>query len=177
MIRLVQLKHPGQGQRLATVEGNKLCLLAGIDSSYTFAQEAITRGKTLAQAVSDVLSAESLGYDSIYRGESDWRLLPPFDHPDEPARCLVAGTGLTHKKSADNRQAMHANTAQISDSMRMYQWGVEGGRPAPGEIGFQPEWFYKGCGTILRAHGRAAGLFPTALAWTVARRRRRRALT
>ena len=135
------------------VEGNKLRLLAGIDSSYTLAQDAITRAKPLAQAISDVLSAESLDYNSIYRGESDWRLLPPFDHPDEPARCLVAGTGLTHKKSADNRQAMHSNTAQISDSMRMYQWGVEGGRPPAGEIGFQPEWFYKGCGTILRAHG------------------------
>src|SRR5262249_27628304 len=29
----------------------------------------------------------------------------------------------------------------------------EGGRPAPGTIGVAPEWFYKGCGTILRAHG------------------------
>ena len=41
----------------------------------------------------------------------------------------------------------------MSDSMKMYQWGLEGGRPAPGEIGVSPEWFYKGCGTILRAHG------------------------
>jgi hypothetical protein len=153
MIRLIQLKHPVQGRRLAVVEENKLRLLAGIDSSYQLAQDAIARGKTLAQAISNSLSSEMLDYDAIHRGESEWRLLPPFDHPEEPARCLVAGTGLTHKKSADNRQAMHANTAQISDSMRMYQWGVEGGRPAPGEIGFQPEWFYKGCGTILRAHG------------------------
>src|SRR5581483_11792329 len=29
------------------------------------------------------------------------------------------------------------------------------GRPAPGEIGISPEWFYKGCGTILRAHGQS----------------------
>src|SRR5438093_986245 len=32
---------------------------------------------------------------------------------------------------------------------------VEGGRPAPGTIGAPQEWFYKGCGTILRAHGEA----------------------
>ncbi len=25
--------------------------------------------------------------------------------------------------------------------------------PRPGRIGVQPEWFYKGTGTILRAHG------------------------
>jgi hypothetical protein len=37
--------------------------------------------------------------------------------------------------------------------MKMYRIGLEGGRPAPGDIGAAPEWFYKGCGTILRAHG------------------------
>jgi hypothetical protein len=37
--------------------------------------------------------------------------------------------------------------------MKMYLAGLEGGRPAPGIIGVAPEWFYKGCGTILRAHG------------------------
>jgi hypothetical protein len=37
--------------------------------------------------------------------------------------------------------------------MRMFQLGVEQGKPAAGEIGAAPEWFYKGNGTILRAHG------------------------
>src|SRR6266699_1197460 len=90
------------------------------------------------------------------------------------SRCLVTGTGLTHRKSAENRQAMHSGTGfqpvsagvegdrpranrleacATSDSMKMYQWGVEGGRPVRGKIGVSPEWFYKGCGTILRAHG------------------------
>ena len=31
--------------------------------------------------------------------------------------------------------------------------GLEGGRPEAGQIGIQPEWFYKGNGLILRAHG------------------------
>src|SRR5438874_9707152 len=50
---------------------------------------------------------------------------------------------------------MHAASklAVLTDSMRMYQSGLEGGRPKPGKIGVSPEWFYKGCGTILRAHG------------------------
>lgn len=93
-----------------------------------------------------------LDYDPIYRLESDWRLLAPFTHP-EPTRCLVTGTGLTHKASADNRQAMHHNPAELSDSMRMYLAGLQGGRPEAGKIGVSPEWFYKGCGAILRAHG------------------------
>jgi hypothetical protein len=66
---------------------------------------------------------------------------------------MVSGTGLTHKGSAANRQAMHAADAAPTDSMRMFQWGLEGGRPAPGQVGVSPEWFYKGTGAILRAHG------------------------
>src|SRR5207245_11500794 len=49
-------------------------------------------------------------YDDVYAGRAAWQLLPPFDHPDEPARYLVTGTGLTHKASAENRQAMHVST-------------------------------------------------------------------
>jgi hypothetical protein len=46
-----------------------------------------------------------------------------------------------------------AQAKPITDSMRMYEWGVEGGRPAEGQIGVPPEWFYKGTGAILRGHG------------------------
>jgi hypothetical protein len=36
--------------------------------------------------------------------------------------------------------------------MKMFQIGLEGGRPEAGRIGASPECFYKGVGTILRAH-------------------------
>jgi len=153
MIRLVQLKHPKHGRRVAFVEGDKLCLLTGVDSILRLAEAAIARKSSIAKRISVSRSREVLDYDSVYTDKSGWRLLPAFDHPDEPTRCLVTGTGLTHRKSADNRQAMHSGTAPVSDSMKMYQWGLEGGRPAGGKIGVPPEWFYKGCGTILRAHG------------------------
>jgi hypothetical protein len=132
------------------VEGDRLRLLDGFDSVYALAQAALEAGKRLTDTVR--AGRDTLDYDPIYRLESGWRLLPPFTHP-EPSRCLVTGTGLTHKASADNRQAMHRNPEELSDSMKMYLAGLEGGRPAPGEIGVSPEWFYKGCGTILRAHG------------------------
>jgi hypothetical protein len=67
---------------------------------------------------------------------------------------MVSGTGLSHKVSAENRAAMHSDAnAAITDSMRMYQLGKERGQPAPGCVGVQPEWFYKGDGSILRAQG------------------------
>ena len=47
---------------------------------------------------------------------------------------------------------MHAAGAAPTDSMRMYDLGVDGGRPARGSIGTAPEWFYKGTGTLLRGH-------------------------
>jgi hypothetical protein len=37
--------------------------------------------------------------------------------------------------------------------MRMFLEGVEGGKPAAGQIGQQPEWFYKGDGSQLVAPG------------------------
>jgi len=174
MIRLIQLKHSREGRRVAVVEENTLRLLTAANSIFELAQAAIAKRISLAKQISASRLRESFDYDSIYLGESAWRLLPAFDHPDEPARCLVTGTGLTHRKSAENRQAMHSGTGfqpvsagvegdrlqanrleacATSDSMKMYRWGLEGGRPARGKIGVSPEWFYKGCGTILRAHG------------------------
>src|SRR3954447_13206155 len=142
-MRLVQLMHFGGERRAALVDDTVLRLL---------------RHATVLDAVRAGLSTDptgTLNYEPIYRGESDWRLLPPIDHP-EPARLLVSGTGLTHLQSAANRSAMHAGamdgtTATVTDSARMYQLGVEGGKPAEGAIGSPPEWFYKGSGSILRA--------------------------
>jgi hypothetical protein len=151
-MRLVQLQSPGGATHAAIVEENQLRLVTGADSVYALCQTALRDSKRLAEVAAAAASSETLAYDPIYRMESEWRLLPSWTHP-EPARCLVSGTGLTHKRSADNRQAMHTTPQELSDSMRMYLAGVEGGRPAPGEIGVAPEWFYKGCGTIVRAHG------------------------
>jgi hypothetical protein len=137
---------------VAAVEDGRLRLLRQCSSIYELAQRALERKQPLRETAGECASSETLEYDPIYWLESEWRLLAPFTHP-EPARCLVSGTGLTHKASADNRQAMHADPAQLSDSMRMYLAGIEGGRPAPGAVGVAPEWFYKGLGTILRAHG------------------------
>jgi hypothetical protein len=149
-MRLVQLQRSSGETRVALVDGDTLRLLDDCDSVYDLARQALRTGFRLGYAVRP--GAGTLPYDAVYRLESDWRLLPPLTHP-EPARCLVSGTGLTHKASADNRQAMHQDAADLSDSMRMYLAGVEGGRPEPGAIGVAPEWFYKGCGTTLRAHG------------------------
>lgn len=151
-MRLIQLIRHHDERRVCLVAGDRLRLIDQYSSVYALAQAAIHSASTFSATVSRYLSSAELSYDELYAGHSDWRILPPIDHPEEPARCLVSGTGLTHKGSADNRQAMHAADAAPTDSRRMFQWGLEGGRPAPGAVGVSPEWFYKGPGTILRGH-------------------------
>ena len=82
------------------------------------------------------------------------RVLAPIDH-DDPAHLMMSGTGLTHLGSADARDEMHRMAAaeQQTDSMRMFLEGIEGGKPADGETGCQPEWFYKGDGSQLVGPG------------------------
>jgi hypothetical protein len=153
MTRLVQIRN-GSLNHVALVEEPQLSLIAGVTSVYELAVIAIESRTPLRKVIQERATGKQLDYRDIYLGKSDWRLLPPIHHPTEPARCLVSGTGLTHLGSAKDRQAMHsASQAEMNDSMKIFRWGVESGKPAPGKIGIAPEWFYKGCGTILRGHG------------------------
>jgi hypothetical protein len=150
-MRLIQLQGPG-GRRVGVVEENQIRLLRERESITGLAIAALDAGVPLLRQASSDLSADSLDYDAIYNGVSPWQILPAIDHPEDPGRCMVSGTGLSHLGSASKRQAMHASGEQLTDSMRMFQWGVDGGRPEPGKPGVSPEWFYKGNGAILRAH-------------------------
>lgn len=120
---------------------------------YTLAQEAITRRQSLAELAGQYRTSDFVDYNRLV---DDRRLLAPIVHPD-PAHMLISGTGLTHLGSADTRAAMHAklavDEAQQTDSMRMFRMGLEGGKPAAGQTGVQPEWFYKGDGSIVAPPG------------------------
>lgn len=151
MLNLVQLKNGAAG-RVAVVDGDRLRVLPGFGSVYELAMAAWSAGQGL-ETFAGAQSAEFfVDYDEVYLGVAEWRLAAPVHHPAEPARCLITGTGLTHTASAEARQKMHS-AGEVTDSMRMYRLGEEGGRPAAGAVGTAPEWFYKGNATILRGHG------------------------
>ena len=152
--RLVQLKN-NTGRAVALVDEPNLIIINNFSSVYEIALKAIESGIGLTSLVTQNLSTEKINYDEVYNGKSDnWQLLPAFDHPENPMNCIVSGTGLTHKSSAMSRQAMHQDgDVKPTDSLIVYQWGVEGGNPGPGKIGVQAEWFYKGTGYTLKAHG------------------------
>jgi hypothetical protein len=159
-MRLIQLNGPA-GRRVGIVEDSSIRLLEA-ESIYALAVGSLHSGMTLAQSASAGAGSELLDYDAIYAGDSPWQVLPAIDHPFEPSRCMISGTGLSHLRSAANRQAMHAGAEQVTDSMRMYEWGVAGGRPLPGVPGVSPEWFYKGTGGNLRAHNQPLDVPPYA---------------
>ncbi len=127
--------------------------LDGATSTYALALDAIATGETLAQVAARHGHGEPVDLPAAL---AEGRVLPPIDHPD-PAHCLLTGTGLTHLGSAEGRDGMHKTAAagQATDSMRMFLLGVEGGKPAGGAVGVQPEWFYKGDGSSLVAPGAA----------------------
>jgi hypothetical protein len=150
--RLVQLTDPESRRLVCLVEEPLLRVLRGYSSVYDLALAARAAGESLLAFALAHVGPESVPYDAV-GGEHEgrrWRFLPPIDHPTEPARCLVSGTGLTHRRGVEARQAMHADDETVTDSLRMYDLGVEGGRPQPGALGVSPEWFYKGNGLSLR---------------------------
>ncbi|SFK63956.1 AraD1 family protein [Caulobacter sp. UNC279MFTsu5.1] len=153
VLRFVQLKERGGTRILAAVNDSGLARKVEVaDTLLALAQAALTAGATLAEAA----QAHPLGAEvDIAAALAEGRVLAPIDHPD-PAHLVLTGTGLTHLGSAEGRDKMHKAAQageQLTDSMRMFLMGVEGGKPADGQVGAQPEWFYKGDGSHVVGHG------------------------
>src|SRR5690606_35845237 len=152
-MRLFQFEHEG-GRAVAAVEDGAARVVNDAGSVYSLAREAADGGRRLAEVVaSHGLGREVDAAAILVEG----RMLPPIDHPD-PAHLYVTGTGLTHLGSAATRDAMHKSATEaaevaLTDSMKMFRMGLEGGKPRPGEAGEQPEWFYRGIGHRVIAPG------------------------
>ena len=153
-LRLVQLTTAGGTRCVAAADDSgKARRVDGASGVYELAMLAIKTGATLSSVVASRLSAEAV---DLELAQAEGRLLAPIDHPDA-AHVYVTGTGLTHLGSAESRDKMHKAAAggTLTDSMRMFMMGLEGGKPAEGAVGVQPEWFYKGDGSSLVGTGAA----------------------
>ncbi|HSE74598.1 MAG TPA: AraD1 family protein [Dongiaceae bacterium] len=148
-MRLIQYLSETGARGVARIDGKRAIAVRGAASMVALAQQAITSGQTLEVAVKAAGEGAALDYPALL---SQGRVLAPVDHPDA-AHCLVTGTGLTHLGSADARDKMHKKIAgdveSLSDSMKMFRMGLEGGKPQLPSPGVQPEWFYKGDGSSI----------------------------
>ncbi len=149
-MRLIQLCLPGGERTLAArLDDGTTRRVRNVDSTYALANQAIASGSSIATVVKSLGFAEEM---SISEALCAKRILAPIDHPDS-ARLWLTGTGLTHLGSADARDKMHAKaqSADASDSMKMFRMGLEGGKASGEGPGVQPEWFFKGDGRSLIA--------------------------
>ena len=148
MASLIQYRHAGKrGVALLADDGGARVVLGG-DTIFALAERALDLGHSMME----VIDADGLGGPIDLESVT---LLAPIDHPD-PAHLVVTGTGLTHLGSAEGRDKMHRKAVENpapTDSMKMFLMGVEGGKPAAGTTGVQPEWFYKGDGSTLVGTG------------------------
>jgi hypothetical protein len=170
-VEFVQFEIAGQGRRLGFVEGEVVHDVTAHrpDLAYLYDafQAAVAANRPLTEFVRSLVPAHSkalLSRQVLFgasREGSEPFVHPPLDHAD-PHRVLVTGTGLTHSGSMESRDQMHASHPSTApkelsvvpktDSARMFELGVQGGKPRPGARGTAPEWFYKGDGGILRGH-------------------------
>ena len=93
LTRLVQLMHPDEGRRAALVYEDQLHLLATYRSVYSFAMAAVATRWKLRDLLSTDLSGIVLDFGAIEGGRTRWKILPCFDHPEEPGRCVVSSAG------------------------------------------------------------------------------------
>ncbi|HKT75746.1 MAG TPA: AraD1 family protein [Sphingobium sp.] len=147
-LRLLQHRADDGRRSVIAAQGAEAFILPGVGSVRALALEAIAKGTSLAEAITAAGRGESVDIAAEFAAG---RLIAPIDHEDD-AHVLLTGTGLTHLGSAEGRDKMHREAAAAekqTDSMRMFLEGLEGGKPAEGAIGQQPEWFYKGDGSQL----------------------------
>ncbi len=153
-MNIVQYLNEKGKRQVAIVRGDGLHPLKGIASTLQLAAKAHSQRRTMAALAKALAGARADDYAAALK---EMRVLSPVDHPD-PAHCIITGTGLTHLGSASARDSMHkkldAKDDALTDSLRMFKMGLEGGKPGKGKAGVQPEWFYKGDGRWLVAPGR-----------------------
>jgi hypothetical protein len=138
---------------VARIDGNARTV-RGTATVLALALEAGRAGVKLQELIEQRGLAETVDLAALY---AQGRVLTPISHPD-PAHLHLTGTGLTHLGSAAARDAMHKKLDAegeevLTDSMKMFRMGLDGGKPLRGETGVQPEWFYKGNGTMAVAPG------------------------
>ncbi len=149
-MRLAQFIDENGKRALAASARGESRRVKGARTMLDFARQALAGNVSLRKLIADRGVGERV---DLVRALKERRVLAPIDHKD-PAHVFVTGTGLTHLGSAEGRDRMHkdlADPSKLTDSMRMFKLGLEGGKPGKSVTGAQPEWFYKGDGSILAA--------------------------
>jgi hypothetical protein len=166
-MRIIHFKLPSAGPCLGVVHGDRIAnvtvrhpALTSVVGAFRVARRA---GRRLPDLLADLAPPDlaDTDYRELLAADQVWT--PVSEEPG--TRLLISGTGLTHTGSVRERDAMHRSVtpaAAPSDSQRMFEMGLAGGRPVPEQRGTAPEWFYKGDGRSLRGPGEPLDVPPFA---------------
>ena len=149
-MNIIQFEDKNNQRAVGVVVEDNVKPVTQVETVRELALMAIQNKLKLEQQIEQLgYTDESYDYSALL---AELKVLAPLDHPDT-AHCFVSGTGLTHLGSASARNKMHqqnsTDAASVTDTMRIFQLGIEKGKPTEGEVGAQPEWFYKGDGSIV----------------------------
>ena len=151
-MRLAQIMDENGKRAVVVSARGESRLVKGARTVLDLAAKAIAAGASIRAIIAERGVGAAVDLTAALKAK---RVLSPIDHKD-PAHVYVTGTGLTHLGSAEGRDKMHKNLGSgdtLTDSMRMFKLGLEGGKPSVGASGVQPEWFYKGDGSTIAAPG------------------------
>ena len=172
-MRVIQFENISGQHSLGVVQGEQVLNITAQNPSLSSVYTAFIAARRGGSRLQDFLQAiinhawdgGALDYADLLNQGKVRAPISEAPHVNRGSRLLVSGTGLTHIGSVEQRDEMHKKEATAipkSDSRRMFELGLEGGRPAPGHRGAAPEWFYKGDARILRAPGEALDIPPFA---------------
>ena len=143
-MKLIQLTQSNGKRIVGLLSGDKIFNLSygenQYNSTYELISASLNKGNDLNTFINDLSKKSKLlnfSYQDVLNYKDDKRiprLLVPIDHPD-PYRTFISGTGLTHTGSVKSRDMMHNENDKNknqTDSARMFQMGIEGGKPAQG---------------------------------------------
>jgi hypothetical protein len=174
IMRIVQFEIPRRGRRVGVVHSGAVRDLTEAVPDWhrvvDIFRHAEREGRRFEELLQEVLAAgdlPELDYAAMLNavpGQENGQpvLHPPVDDVD-PHHVLISGTGLTHLGSMQSRNQMHsaekaAADQEVTDSRRIFEMGLDGGKPKEGRRGVAPEWFHKGNGANLRGHRQALSL-------------------
>jgi hypothetical protein len=162
-----QLALNGRATLRAVVEGSVMQEALDYDAVYSGASDwrILPAVDHPAEAARCLVSGTGLTHMASAKNRDAMHAAASMERAAERGEQAAGRVEQAVEQAALAERASGAWTGQEArptDSMRMYQLGVEGGRPAAGEIGAAPEWFYKGSGMALRAHGEPLDIPPHA---------------
>jgi hypothetical protein len=132
-MNLIQFVDAKNKRAVGLISDGKIIKLKSIDRMTSLATRALKDGKSLNATAKILATATTEDYTTALKEK---RVLPPLTH-DDAAHCIITGTGLTHLGSASARDSMHqkleGGEAALTDSLKMFKQGLEGGKPAKGE--------------------------------------------